>query len=771
MAKRFIRAGIISAIATLVMAVFFVTLTWAPNHVYESDLSYRTLDYDVTADTSGDLTVTQHIDVKMLERTDSDDNVKPWKQLYQQYTLRGGNLTDITDISVTNVTDGINYAQQTEPKYPDDVSDSEWDSDYANRWYIADVTAGASQPKPYTPGKDGLAVSDGTGTGDTSKIIEIGWNIPATRKADSMKFDVTFIMHDVMTQWNDVADFQWEPFGKSNPVPIGTVTGTVHFPEGITKNDSWAWLHTERTSETSRTADGGLKFTAYNIHSGDYLDVVAAYASTPTSTGISRVRKTDRLDALKRSEAEQERQWQEGQRTAARARLALWIATVVIGVALCAWGLYASITSNKRSKYRGPIEYWRDQPGISPASAARLIDVVDKTGGTQSNRELTATLLSLAVKKALAIYPGSSDLYRGIDMSRATPVELSHMIAADPGRQRAALSTSTIVLLPAAIDAVPNREQLGLSDSEDALLNLLTVISHRVGCPVFDFNQMRLACRDWEDGYIELGKFTTACDIEYVRLDASRSRGWQWILAGVLAAVVGFGAMIANLVIGYGMVGLITGLPVFAVGLFCSMSGAMHELTATGQEIAGRCLGLKRYMQDFSNFTDRGAADLAMWDWYMVYAAAFGISERVMRELAKAYPQVSDPDWLDSNASDSMVYWTYRSHTWHDRYDYGHESGGPGGPWGPGGPGNGGGLAGQFGATPLFGGAAYAPGFSDLGSQLSSGFADITSTIHAAAPSYDSGDSGGFGGSGGSFSGGGFGGSSGGSGGGSFGGR
>ena len=69
--------------------------------------------------------------------------------------------------------------------------------------------------------------------------------------------------------------FQWEPFGKKNQVPIGTVTGTVHFPNGITGKTSWAWLHTERTSETKRNSDGSYTFTAYNIHNGDYLDVVA----------------------------------------------------------------------------------------------------------------------------------------------------------------------------------------------------------------------------------------------------------------------------------------------------------------------------------------------------------------------------------------------------------------------------------------------------------------------------------------------------------------
>ncbi|WP_326489642.1 DUF2207 domain-containing protein [Bifidobacterium longum] len=65
--------------------------------------------------------------------------------------------------------------------------------------------------------------------------MEIGWNIPTTVKTNSIKFTVSFTMHDVATKWKDVATFQWEPFGENNQVPIGTVTGTVHFPKGVTR--------------------------------------------------------------------------------------------------------------------------------------------------------------------------------------------------------------------------------------------------------------------------------------------------------------------------------------------------------------------------------------------------------------------------------------------------------------------------------------------------------------------------------------------------------
>lgn len=62
------------------------------------------------------------------------------------------------------------------------------------------------------------------------------------RKTNSIKFTVSFTMHDVATKWKDVTTFQWEPFGENNQVPIGTVTGTVHFPKGVTASNSWTWL-------------------------------------------------------------------------------------------------------------------------------------------------------------------------------------------------------------------------------------------------------------------------------------------------------------------------------------------------------------------------------------------------------------------------------------------------------------------------------------------------------------------------------------------------
>lgn len=747
MRKKQIWAGIGAAVVAVIVAMLSVLFVIADTD--GADLSYRTLDLEAAVQANGDLTVTQHIDVKLRDRSDDGDD-RPWKQLYQQYTLNSSKLTDISDISVTNVTTGETYTQIA-PQTPSAISDADWNREYANHWYIADVSHGASNPQVYEPGTDGLVVSGGDSTASVSaKIIEIGWNIPATVEANSLRFDVTMTLHDVSTAWDDIVNLQWEPFGKKNQVPIGTVTGVVHFPEGVGTDTSWAWLHTERTSETSRAANGDLQFTAYDVKAGDYLDVVIAYdRDAADSSAVARTGKGERLDALQADETRQEQQWREQQRAHAIWMVVFWTASIVIGVLLCVIGLFGVRKSVKVAQYRGGIEYWRDPPGMSPASAATLIDVVDSSAGDRDSRVMTSTVLALAVKKAIAIYPGPANIYAGIDMSQANPVGLAGLIGSDANRLAAVKQTSTMVILPAALND-ETRDAMELSQSESACLDLFITISKRVGSPVFDLQQMTKACKKWKKGYESLGAFTTACGNEYALLGATRNTGGQAAVCGILGAILGFVMLGFNISNGNLAMALTSGIPVLAVSLFCLFGASYTGLTDSGQEHAGRCLGLKRYMQDFSDFSDRGAADIALWDWYMVYAAAFGISERVGKELAKAYPQVTDPAWLDSNASGSLLYWSYRPYGW-----YGHSVGAAAGAA------MNGGLDGPAFA---FGGDSFAAGFGDIGAQLNAGFAEVRSTIQAAAPSSS-------GGSGGSFSGGGFGGSSGGSGGGSFGGR
>lgn len=731
-ASRGVRSVFIAIAATIgVVAIMLLAIALDDG---SADLSYKTLDYDVQVQSNGDLKVTQHIDMKLADRSD-DDGDHPWKQLYQQYMLKESDLTNITDISVRNVTTGETY-QQGDIAIPSSYSTGEWNQEHAKQWYIADVSQGDSNPQPFDPAKDGLVAGN---TDDRSKKIEIGWNIPVTTSASSMKFDITMTMQGVTTAYQDVATFQWEPFGANNQIPIGKVTGTITFPNDITADNSWAWLHTERTSTTERGDKGSLQFTVHDVRAGDYVDVVAMFDVDATS-GVARTRDTTIKNGIMKSEARQERQWHDQQRKKARIRLITWIAIAVIGLVLCVIAVALALRSFNRSQYHGDIEYWRDEPEMSPASAAELLHMVaDKHSKTLSSRKMSASVLSLASRGAIAIYPGVAAMYQGIDMSQANNADIARLIANDPARTRDVGKTSTVVILPVVFD---NVQSLRLCPSEQAALDLLVTASERIGSPVFDLDQMNENFSDWENGYKLQEKFTNTCDNEFAMLGATSICGGGAFAAGICAVMLAFLSMLYFGAIGNLALLAVISVPMMFASVFALSYLKLKGLTDNGQYLAGQVLGLKHYMEDFSEFKDRGVADMTLWGRYMVYATAFGISEKAMKQMLKAYPQLADPNWLDANASDSLLYWSYRSWYFNHRY------------------------AGPASAeTNSMDFSQFSANFGDIGAQLESGFADIQSTISAASPS------GSFNGSGGSFSGGGFGGSSGGSGGGSFGGR
>lgn len=731
-ASRGVRSVFIAIAATIgVVAIMLLAIALDDG---SADLSYKTLDYDVQVQSNGDLKVTQHIDMKLADRSD-DDGDHPWKQLYQQYMLKESDLTNITDISVRNVTTGETY-QQGDIAIPSSYSTGEWNQEHAKQWYIADVSQGDSNPQPFDPAKDGLVAGN---TDDRSKKIEIGWNIPVTTSASSMKFDITMTMQGVTTAYQDVATFQWEPFGANNQIPIGKVTGTITFPNDITADNSWAWLHTERTSTTERGDKGSLQFTVHDVRAGDYVDVVAMFDVDATS-GVARTRDTTIKNGIMKSEARQERQWRDQQRKKARIRLITWIAIAVIGLVLCVIAVALALRSFNRSQYHGDIEYWRDEPEMSPASAAELLHMVaDKHSKTLSSRKMSASVLSLASRGAIAIYPGVAAMYQGIDMSQANNADIARLIANDPARTRDVGKTSTVVILPVVFD---NVQSLRLCPSEQAALDLLVTASERIGSPVFDLDQMNENFSDWENGYKLQEKFTNTCDNEFAMLGATSICGGGAFAAGICAVMLAFLSMLYFGAIGNLALLAVISVPMMFASVFALSYLKLKGLTDNGQYFAGQVLGLKHYMEDFSEFKDRGVADMTLWGRYMVYATAFGISEKAMKQMLKAYPQLADPNWLDANASDSLLYWSYRS--WY----FNHRYAGPASV-----------------ETNSMDFSQFSANFGDIGAQLESGFADIQSTISAASPS------GSFNGSGGSFSGGGFGGSSGGSGGGSFGGR
>lgn len=113
--------------------------------------------------------------------------------------------------------------------------DEAWNSHYAKHWYVVATNRIDTEAYAYQPGKDGIPIYqtwdeyqdyDQGISGRKMQLPEIGWNISATSKAKSLKFEVTMTLVGATMLYSDVAKFQWEPVSELNETPIGKVTGT-----------------------------------------------------------------------------------------------------------------------------------------------------------------------------------------------------------------------------------------------------------------------------------------------------------------------------------------------------------------------------------------------------------------------------------------------------------------------------------------------------------------------------------------------------------------
>lgn len=721
------------AIAVVLACTFVIVRTYAEMHP-SADMAYRSADYQVEVQRNGDLTIREHIDVTLKKRN------KPWRQLYQQYRLDPDQLTAITGVSVKDTTTGRTYTQ-ADPIVPSGQSTPLWDSTYAGHWYIKRAGIGT---QTYDPERDKPDASGGYS--DRYPTIEIGWNIPVTENADSMGFDITMTFEGVCTAYDDVAAFQWEPIGTSNNVPIGEVTGTVTFPEGVTAKNSRVWLHFEGAdSQITRDKDGTVHFSAKNVKSGMYLDVVAMVDAAQMNDVSRHEPGGEHREGLIVSEQAKADSWAR-HRDAQRRELVMRACIIAtIGIILCV-AMLACLRGNMcKTSFPKDTAYRREPPDLTPNNAARLNALIEYCTSSQTNaRALSATMLSLASKHAIRILPGAAESYDGIDVSGADRAAVLSGVGQSPaveysvdrsgGRTTVAVKPDdvTIVIEPGC-DEPGGRAALRLCDSEDDLLDFLETVGERGKTRVFDMRQMRSLMKDWEHGAKEQRTMVALLEEEFSKLNLTVPAGRGSVIVSIAAfiyLVAGCALLADNL-----FLQAVTILPVaLCVGL-CMGLMRFSGLNERGSKLASQLDAFKRYLNDFSDFTDRGTPDLALWDSYLVYAAALGLSERVMDQLAHAVPELADPQWLDDHADGTLLYWMYRPTMLPSAVIAGIAAGGGSGV------------------------AAFEPSsFADLGAQLNDGFVEVQSAVEATLSSSGSGSSGGFGGGGGGAGGGSFGG-------------
>ncbi len=112
------------------------------------------------------------------------------------------------------------------------------------------------------------------------------------------------------------------------------------------------------------------------------------------------------------------------------------------------------------------------------------------------------------------------------------------------------------------------------------------------------------------------------------------------LLAGICAVVAISGGIVKAMTgFGLGWWGVAIAAGIFALG-----TKLLSNRNQASVESAAKASGLKKFLKDFSQLEDAPVGHLILWERYLVYAVALGVSADLVRGLATRVPQVmADP--------------------------------------------------------------------------------------------------------------------------------
>ena len=64
----------------------------------------------------------------------------------------------------------------------------------------------------------------------------------------------------------------------------------------------------------------------------------------------------------------------------------------------------------------------------------------------------------------------------------------------------------------------------------------------------------------------------------------------------------------------------------------------------------------KKYMEDFSYLNEKEVPELVLWEKYLVYATAFGIAGKVLKQLKVKYPELNNQDTISNMVLFNAMY-------------------------------------------------------------------------------------------------------------------
>ena len=575
---------------TILFAIFILLIS---QNKVDATLELNNLDFDVQINSDGSMDVTETWDIYV-----SDTNT-----LFKNFERDSSKYSNIIDVTVKEITNGKN---------------KEFSQIYEEMYH---VTKDCYYALNKTDGK-----------------FEIAWGVGLDNSSDERVYQISYKVVDAIAKYNDYAEIYWQFVGSDFEIPADKVTGTILLPDNAENiQDILVWGHTEDLNgDINVTGLNEISFEISKYRGNCYIEVRSLFPKTMVGN-LNRTYNYDVYDKVLQEEtvwANEANARREAREKAQENTMKIMLITisvifgVILIISIINFIKNLKKITNMEKKYipTTEYEYFRELP-YKDATPAEALFIKSECSNTSFTSSFAANILDLCLEKyiSLEVIEEKSILSDGVikiillnkpkdNLKLDEKLTLSFLEeVAEDGKE---LTTKDITRY---LRKRPSK----ITSLDKDLNTIITNVEKNAG--KFDDKKKK-----------EKEKFQNQKMFNYITLILLLSHGLP--LIGL--TLITFSNYANSKIV---LMCICTAIALIVNAILSSIiTKRINVLTQEGVDEKNKWDAFEKFMEDFSMLDQKEIPDVVLWEKYLVFATAFGISEKVLKQLKVVYPQIDD---------------------------------------------------------------------------------------------------------------------------------
>ena len=471
-------------------------------------------------------------------------------------------------------------------------------------------------------------------------------NIEAYHRTNNQKriFVVKYTVHNIVVLHKDTAEFYYKIYdGVTDIGKIGVVQASITFPSEAQGDRVRIWAHSKVRGVSAIDSSTMVSFYSENVPTNYHTELrlllpTELFLKSNNKTGIDAFESIITEEKGYASETSYVKEHPKTDYDIIAGNMDInkqYFRFIVYIIAFIIPGLFLLGLKKLSKKNSGTIytglyrfykpthtpEFYRELPSdTSPAEMALLMRLTGKLKGNLSNG-YSATMLDLNLKGYLTFIPVKKKIVIGL-----------------PENEN--------------IDNLNKHEKILYNIIFESMLNYGDQNERTVKVDDMSMyiknnaEDMQKRLREF-DGEVESGLSDKNCLVfenhskiykEFFAEKDEKSILWMNVILIIISAVLLFASVITE-IIWLGIAGLVVLFITFR--LYRSRKDKKY-LSQKAEDEGALWKAFVNFLEDFTLFKERDLPELKVWEKYLVYATAAGVSRKVLKKLPLAYPEIRD---------------------------------------------------------------------------------------------------------------------------------